>query len=130
MTYRMNAPLLRAMRQFVQARANSLFWKRATRLEVRSFERAVDLFLAHGRDIHHPEPRAAVSLGMLMVVSALFELVVMPQELGAWKGLLPKDDQVLKRELTRAFLSYLGVRARRSAPAGKKVPGRPSRSAT
>ena len=43
-----------------------------------------------------------------MVVSTLFELVVLPQDLRAWRGLLPKDDQALKRELTRAFLSYLG----------------------
>jgi len=41
--------------------------------------------------------------------SSVYELVVLPPDLRAWKGLLPKDDQALKRELTHAFLSYLGV---------------------
>ena len=116
-TYRTNAPLLRAMRQFVQGRANTPFWRKAIKLEVSSYERAIDLFLAHGKYIQHPDPRTAVSLGMMMVISTLFEVVVMPPDLGAWKGLLPKDDQALKRELTRAFLSYMGVKAK--APPGR-----------
>jgi hypothetical protein len=51
----------------------------------------------------------AVSLGLMMVISTLYEIVVMPPTIKDWKGLLPKDDQALKRELTRAFLSYLEV---------------------
>jgi len=46
---------------------------------------------------------------MMMVISTLFELVANPTDMTVWKGLLPPDDQALKRELTRAFLSYLGV---------------------
>jgi AcrR family transcriptional regulator len=113
--YRMNAPLLRAIRKFVQGRENTPFWKKAIKLEVSAVERATDLFVAHGKDIKHPDPRMAVSLAMLMVMSTLIEIVVMPQDLGAWKTLLPKDDARLKRELTRAFLNYLGVEARPSA---------------
>jgi hypothetical protein len=45
----------------------------------------------------------------MMAVSTVYELVVTEQDLIAWKGLLPKDDQALKRELVRAFLNYLGV---------------------
>jgi hypothetical protein len=45
----------------------------------------------------------------MMVISTVFELVVLHQDMTAWKDLLPKDDQALKRELTRAFLSYLGI---------------------
>ena len=45
-----------------------------------------------------------------MVTSTAFELIVAHQDLIAWKHLLPvDDDQALKAELTRAFLSYLGV---------------------
>ena len=121
-TYRLNAPLLRAMRIFVQGRANTPFWRKAIKLEVHAFERAVDLFVAHRKDIRHPDPRTAVSLAMLMVISTLFEIVVMPQDLGAWKGLLPKDDARLKGELTRAFLNYLGVEHR--APTRKPGGGR------
>ena len=110
--YRMNAPLLRAMRQFVQGRTNTPFWTKASKLEARSFGRVVNLFLAHRSEIEHPDPKRAVSLGLIMVISTLYDLVVLPQDLRAWKGLLPRDDQALKRELTRAFLSHLGAGTR------------------
>lgn len=107
--YRARAPLIRAMRQFVQGRAHTAFWKKASRMEIRSYEQLVNLFLTHAEQINHPEPRIAVSMALMMVVSTVFELVVLPTDLAAWKGLIPKDDQALKRELVRAFLSYLGV---------------------
>ncbi|MBI3447873.1 MAG: helix-turn-helix transcriptional regulator [Acidobacteria bacterium] len=110
--YRMNAPLLRAMRQFVHGRTDTPFWTKANKLEASSFERVVNLFLAHRSEIRHPDPKRAVALGLMMVVSTLHELVVLPQDLRPWKGLLPRDDQALKRELTCAFLSHLGVEAR------------------
>jgi len=103
----MNAPLLRAMRQFVQSRAKSPFYRRASRLEARSFGRIVDFFLAHRDEILHPDPRRAVSLGLLMAISVVYEIVVLPQDLSDWKGLLPRDDHALKKELCRAFLGYL-----------------------
>jgi AcrR family transcriptional regulator len=108
-TYRISAPLLRALRQFTQGRANPAFLKKAAKLEIRSYERLVDLILAERKEIKHPDPRMAVSLGLMMVISTLYEIVVMPPTIKDWKGLLPKDDQALKRELTRAFLSYLEV---------------------
>jgi AcrR family transcriptional regulator len=108
-TYRMNASLLRAMRQFVQSRAGTPFYRKAETIEARSFGRVVDLFLCHREQIHHPDPRRAVSLGLMMVVATIFDLVVMPTDLHAWKGLLPKDDQALKRELVRAFTTYLAL---------------------
>jgi AcrR family transcriptional regulator len=110
--YRMNAPLLRAMRRFVHGRTSTPFWKKASQLEISSFERVVNLFLAHRSEIRHPDPKRAVSFGLMMVVSTLHELVVLPLDLRAWKDFLPRDDQALKRELTRAFLSHLGVRTR------------------
>jgi AcrR family transcriptional regulator len=111
-TYRANAALLRALRHFTQGRANTEFIKKAAKLEVRTFERLVDLILAGRKDIRHPNPRMAVSLGLLMITSTLYELVVMPVSMKQWRGLLPKDDQALKRELTRAFLSYIEVHGR------------------
>src|SRR5258706_12302672 len=116
-SYRTNAALLRALRQFVQGRANTAFVKKAGKLEVRTYERLVELILAGRKDIRHPNPRIAVSLGLMMVISTLYELIVMPVSVKDWKGLLPKDDQALKRELTRAFLSYLEVETKPPAPA-------------
>ena len=67
------------------------------------------MFLAHRDEIRHPDPRTAVAMGLMMVVSTLYELVVLPPHLKNWKGLLPQTDLELKQELTRAFLGYLGV---------------------
>ena len=44
--YRVNAALLRAMRNFVRGRANTAFWKKACKFEVRAIEHVIDLF--HG----------------------------------------------------------------------------------
>jgi len=107
--YRARAPLIRAMRQFVHSRTGTPFYKKAVRLEIRTYERLLDLFMTQRERINHPDPRIAISTGLMMVVSTVFELVVTHAQLAAWKGLLPKDDQALKRELVRAFLSYLGV---------------------
>ena len=107
--YRLNAPLLRAIRIFVQGRANTPFWKKACKLEVHAFEHVLDLFLAHRKEIKHPDPRGAVAMGLMMLISTLFELVVMPVDLGPMKEFLPKDDLALRAELKRAFLNYLGV---------------------
>jgi AcrR family transcriptional regulator len=112
--YRMNAPLLRAMRIFVQGRANTPFWKKACKLEVVAYEHVLELFLAHRNEIKHPDPRCAISMGLMMVISTLFEVVVMPTDLGPIKAFLPKDDLALRREITRAFLRYLGVDQKRS----------------
>jgi AcrR family transcriptional regulator len=107
-SYRANAPLLRAMRQFAQTRCHTPFWRKATKLEIGGFERIAALFLAHKAEIRHPDPKAAVAMALMIVISTLFEVVVMPTDLGPMKQLLP-DDAGLKRELTRAFLSYLGA---------------------
>jgi hypothetical protein len=48
-------------------------------------------------------------MGLMMVISTLFDTVVMPLDLGPLKEFLPKDDLALRRELKRAFLSYLGM---------------------
>jgi AcrR family transcriptional regulator len=108
-SYRANAGLMRAMRQFVRTRRDTEFWKKACRLEVRSYERLVDMFLINAKNIRHPDPKMAVSLGLMMVISTLHELVLDPTEMRVWKGLMPSDDRTLKDELTRAFLGYLNA---------------------
>lgn len=107
--YRANAALLKAMRHFVQGRDKTEFWKKAAILEMRTFRRIVDLFLAHRDEIRHPQPKMAISLGLMTVISTLFELVIQPNDPSLYKGLWPQDDRALKKELVRAFLSYLGV---------------------
>jgi AcrR family transcriptional regulator len=107
-SYRMNASLLRAVRQILQEKEGGSFWKKAAKLEMRTFEHLVDVLVTSGREIKRSDPRAAAALGLVMVVGTLWEIVVNPGDIKLWKGLLPKDDRTLKVELTRAFLSYLG----------------------
>jgi AcrR family transcriptional regulator len=108
--YRARAPLIRAMRQFVRSRPNNAFKKKASRLEIQHYERLLDLFLTHSDRIRHPDPRAAVSMALMMVISTVLELVVTHADPAAWKGFpVPQDDETLKKELVRAFLSYLNV---------------------
>jgi len=107
--YRANAALLRGMRQFIQSRAHTAFGKKASNLEMGHFQRTVELFLSYATEIRHPNPRKAVSLALMIIVGALYHLVVWPAHPKHLKNLLPQDDQVLQKELTRAFLNYLGV---------------------
>ena len=106
-SYRQNAGLLRAMRQFAQEREGTAFGKKVTRLEVRTFEYVVDLLVASKGKIGHTEPRVAVGLGVAMIVGALWELVVYAPNTKALKGLVPGSDKELQQELTRSLMSYL-----------------------
>jgi len=107
--YRANAGFLRGMRQFVQRRVNTPFWRKASALEAAHFQRTVNLFLSYQQEIRHPEPRMAVSLALRMIAGTLSHVVVSPVPQKEIRDMLPKDDRSLARELTRAFLSYLGV---------------------
>jgi AcrR family transcriptional regulator len=108
-SYRASAGLLRGIRQFVQARCNTAFYRKVVNLEFRGYRYLVELFLAHRKEIKHPNPKRAVSFALMMLSSSLIELILADHDLSNWQQVIPKDDQSLKRELLRAFLSYLGV---------------------
>jgi AcrR family transcriptional regulator len=109
-SYRRHAGMIRAMRQFSQARLQTPFFRKVARLEVSTYHYLVELFLERREEIQHPEPKIAVSFAIMMLISTLTELVVAEGDLRLWKTLLPRDDAALKAELARAFLSYLGVK--------------------
>lgn len=106
-SYRQHAGLLRAIRQFSQDREGTAFWNKATRFQVRTVEYLVDLLVAGKGQMHHSDPKAAIGLGVAMIVGALWELVVYPKNARVWKGLVPLNDKDLQKELTRSLLSYL-----------------------
>ncbi|HEV3218164.1 MAG TPA: helix-turn-helix domain-containing protein [Candidatus Acidoferrales bacterium] len=108
-SYRANAGLLRALRQFAQGRDHTSFYKKVTRLEMRTYQYLVGLFLVHRKEIKHPEPQMAVSFAIAMLVSTLIELILVDHDMKNWQAVLPKDDLSLKRELLRSFLRYLGI---------------------
>ena len=107
--YRASAGLLRAVRQFVQARDQTAFYKRAAKQEMRAFKYMVELFLVHRKEIRHPDPQVAVAFALVTLSSTLIELILVDHDLRCWQAVIPKDDQTLKREILCNFLSYLGV---------------------
>jgi len=81
-------------------------------LHVLRRHRLVELFLVHRKEVKHPDPQMAVSFALMMLTSMLIELILVDRDLKNWQAEIPKDDQSLKRELLRSFLSYLGVEQR------------------
>jgi AcrR family transcriptional regulator len=108
-SYRANARLLRALRQFVQGRDHTLFCKRAVKLEMRTLQYVVDLFLAHRKDVKHPDPQMAIYFALMTLTTTLTELILVDHDMKNWQSVIPKDDASLKRELLRSFLNYLGI---------------------
>jgi AcrR family transcriptional regulator len=107
--YRANAGLLRAIRQFAQGRDHTSFYRKSTKLEMRTWQYLVELFLVHRKEVKHPDPQMAVSFALMMLTSALIELILVDHDMKYWKAVIPRDDQPLKSELLRSFLRYLGI---------------------
>jgi AcrR family transcriptional regulator len=108
-SYRANARLLRALRQFVQGRDHTLFYKRVAKLEMRTLKYVVELFLEHRKEVKHTDPQMAISFALMILSSTLIELILVDHDMKNWQAVIPKDDASLKRELLRSFLSYLGL---------------------
>lgn len=115
-SYRASSALLRAVRQFVRARAHTSFYKKVGKIEMRNFQYVVELFLVHRKEVKHRDPQTAVSFALIMLTSTLIELILEDHELKTWQAVIPKDDQTLKRELLRSFLNYLGVEQKTHRP--------------
>ena len=122
--YRANAALLRAMRNFVRGRENTAFWKKACNLRSRAIEHVIDLFMAHRKEIKHPDPRTAVAMAFMMVVSTVYELVVMPTDLGQLKPFLPKAATMRSNASSFAPSSVTWAWSRKRAASSKEMQNR------
>ena len=111
-SYRASAGLLRAVRQFVQGRDQTAFYKKVAKTEMRTFQYTMELFLIHRKEIRHRDPEVAVAFALVTLSSTLIELILVDHDLRCWQAVIPKDDQTLKRELLRNFLSHLGIEAK------------------
>lgn len=114
LSYRANAGLLRALRQFAQGRDHTSFYRKVARLEMRTLQYVVELFLVHRKEVKHPDPQMAVSFALMMLTSTLVELILVDHDMKNWQAVIPKDDRSLKGELLRSFLSYLGIEQKRN----------------
>jgi AcrR family transcriptional regulator len=108
-SYRAHAGLMRALRQFAQGRDHTSFYRKVNRLEMRTYQYLVELFLVHRKEIKHSDPQMAVSFALLMLISTLIELILVDHDMKNWQAMIPKDEQQLKSELLRSFLRYLGI---------------------
>src|SRR5438067_12817476 len=61
LSYRANAGLFRALRQFTQARDHTAFYRKVSRLEMRTWQYLVDLLLLRRKEVKHPDPKMAIS---------------------------------------------------------------------
>jgi len=113
-SYRANAGLMRALRQFAQGRDHASFCRKAAKLEISTCQYLADLFLVHRKEIKHPDPQTAVSFALVMLISTLIELILADHDMKNWQAMLPRDDEALKSELLRSFLRYLGIEQKAS----------------
>ena len=56
----------------------------------------------------HPDPHTAFSFALMMLTSALIELILVDHDLKNWQAVIPRDDQSWEREFL-SFLSYLRI---------------------
>ena len=95
--------LLRTLILEARQRPGGAFGERTERMKAR-IPGLLQILLRRKDDIHHPDPERAVTMGFVMVFSALRETILFPEALP--EGAV-SDDEELIRELTRAYLTYL-----------------------
>lgn len=101
--------LIRAAMMYAQQHPRAPFVRRQRELEIRNFRKMVQIFFLWRDEIHHPDPESAVSYGMIMVAFTVRELILFGQA-QVFEGLVPLSNDHLHKELSRAFLRYLGVK--------------------
>jgi AcrR family transcriptional regulator len=108
--HRQYSTLKRTLDQYVLTHPNAAFRNKVFKLNVRTIRRVADFLLLKRKEIKHPDPEAAVSFALIQLASTLRDVILVDTISEDWSSILPKDDDQLLQELTRAFLSYLGVK--------------------
>jgi AcrR family transcriptional regulator len=108
--FRADAGLTRATSRYSEEHWEVSFVRKARASEAQSFQTMVRTFMMWREKINHPEPEHAIRFAFVMVALALRELVLFGRT-RIFEDILPLDDDILREELTRMFLCYLGVDA-------------------
>jgi AcrR family transcriptional regulator len=113
--------LLRALSLYARSRPDARFTEHAVAMNRHVHRRLRELLLERRAEIGHDDPERAIAIGLLLVDGATREAILFGEA-----ARLPgrPSDAVLARELTAAWLGYLGVSGR-SRPGSKE--GRPWR---
>ena len=106
-SYRKHTRLLSSISQFFRTHRSAAFRRKVDEIETRSFRRLVGFLMKYRKDIHHPDPEAAIALSLAVTGFAIREIVLMEIITDVWKPLLPKTDQQMVQELTSMMLRYL-----------------------
>jgi AcrR family transcriptional regulator len=103
-TYHLKRGLIRAF--IVRGSTDQPFAERAGRLSRTISERLVSLLEARRDEIKHPDPALAVDFGLRMTFDTLDQATLYSD---IQRSMIKYSPEQLAEELTRAFLSYLGV---------------------
>lgn len=106
--YRRNAGLSRATVQYSEQHWETDFVRKTRASEAQSFQTMVETFMIWRDQIKHPNPERAVRFGFVLIAIVLRELILFNRT-RIFEDVLPLDDEIVKEELTRVFLRYLGV---------------------
>lgn len=106
--FRADAGLSRAALQYSEQHWNADFVRNARDSEARSFQQMVGTFMIWRDQIKHPQPELAIRFAFVMIALALRELILFNRA-HLFEAILPIDERLLERELTRMFLQYLSV---------------------
>jgi len=106
--YRGDAGLSRACVQYSEQHWETEFVRKTRASEAQSFETMVNTFMIWREQIKHPDPERAVRFGFVMIALVLRELILF-RRTRIFEEVLRLDDDILKEELPRMFLRYLGV---------------------
>jgi AcrR family transcriptional regulator len=108
--HRQYSTLKRTLEQYALTHPNAAFRNKCFKLNIRTIRRVADFLLLKRKEIKHPDPEVAVSFALIQLAFTLRDLTLLDTISEDWSSILPKDDDQLLQELTRAFLSYLGVK--------------------
>ena len=106
--YREDAGLIRAGVQYSEQHWETALVRATRASEAQSFQTMVDTFMIWRDQIKHTDPQRAVRFGFVMIAVVLRELVLFNRA-RILEDVLSLDDDILKTELPRMFLRYLGV---------------------
>lgn len=98
--------LLRTLILEARRRPGGRFGERTRRMTA-TIPSLMERLLERRHEMGHPDPERAVILGLLMVFSAIREVVLFPEALA---GLVDYEKEDLVNELTDAYLAYLRVK--------------------
>jgi AcrR family transcriptional regulator len=103
---RANRGLLRALSLYARSHPEPSFSAHARAMNRHVHQKLAELLLERRREIAHPDPEQAIAFGLLLVDGATREAILFDEA-----ARLPgkPTDAVLARELSAAWLAYLGV---------------------